>query len=132
MANHPGSAQRRTLDGPVALPTLDRSGAALCIGGRSPFRRLRLALLRPAVGPVGSREWRLGVRRCRRLASNGDLVARLVRWIDPDAFPRAGRDSLVKREAETRDVERFHSAELLGLLTTAVWAVLVGQSWFAV
>ena len=74
----------------------------------------------------------LGVRHFRNLVSDGDLVLRLARWIDATAFARLNRSTLGKRKGDSEAAERLHWAWLLGSVPAAVWAMIVGEPWFAV
>ena len=72
-----------------------------------------------------------GVHRFRYVVSNGDLAVRLMRWIDPN-LARLGRPTLAQHELRRRLSEQLHWGYLLGSIPTMMWAVLVGQPWFAV
>jgi hypothetical protein len=73
----------------------------------------------------------LGVRQFRSFVTYGDPMIRLMKRIDPKSHTHLKSSSVGDRERRTRKTEKIHWALLLGSVPTAVWAVIVNESWFA-
>lgn len=74
----------------------------------------------------------IGVRIFRRYATNGDLINRWGRRVDPRYRAVRGRDSARRWMDQTRSGERSHLVLLLAGLFTAAWALSIGWIGWAI
>jgi hypothetical protein len=74
----------------------------------------------------------IGVRVFRRYATNGDVINRWGRRLDPRYRAIRGREAARKWMDQTRSGERSHLVLLLIGLFTAAWAVYIGWIGWAV
>jgi hypothetical protein len=74
----------------------------------------------------------IGVRRFRSIVTHGDPMVRLMRWIDPESHTHLRSSMLSEREEKAKRAEKIHWGMLLGSVPSALWALLVRESWFAI
>jgi hypothetical protein len=74
----------------------------------------------------------LGVRVFRTFATDGDLINRRLRRLDPGYRAVRDRDALATHIAGTTLNERWHTSWLLLGIITAVSAVATQQYWWAI
>ena len=74
----------------------------------------------------------IGIRVFRRFATNGDLINRWGRRVDPGYRAVRGRESARRWMDQTRSGERSHLVLLLVGVLTAAWAVSIGWIGWAI